>query len=104
MFSLLHIALPPTPVLLSQLLIGLIIEGMFRQEYGSSGQPYSIPSQLTGAHNLGFMFLPNYRAWVIVASMAVCLGTWFLIERTRLVAYLRAATENPSLVQAFGIN
>src|SRR5579863_9081 len=84
--------------------LALIIEGLFRNEYGSSGQPYSIPSQLTGAHNLGFMFLPNYRAWVIVASAAVCLGTWFLIERTRLGAYLRAATENAALVQAFGIN
>ncbi len=77
---------------------------MFRQYYGSSGQPYSIPQELTGAHNLGFMFLPNYRAWVIVASVVVCFGTWFLIERTRLGAYLRAATENPALVQAFGIN
>ncbi len=84
--------------------LALIIEGVFRQYYGSSGQPYSIPDQLTGATNLGFMFLPNYRAWVIVASVAVCFGTWFLIERTRLGAYLRAATENPTLVQAFGIN
>ncbi|HEX7967097.1 MAG TPA: branched-chain amino acid ABC transporter permease [Stellaceae bacterium] len=84
--------------------IALIIEGLFRQQFGSSGQPYTIPSELTGAHNLGFMFLPNYRAWVIGASLAVCLGTWYLIERTRLGAYLRAATENPTLVQAFGIN
>jgi branched-chain amino acid transport system permease protein len=84
--------------------LALIIEGVFRQYYGSSGQPYTIPAELTGAHNLGFMFLPNYRAWVIVASAAVCFGTWFLIERTRLGAYLRAATENPALVQAFGIN
>jgi branched-chain amino acid transport system permease protein len=84
--------------------LALIIEGVFRQYYGSSGQPYSIPSELTGARNLGFMFLPNYRAWVIVASLAVCFGTWFLIERTRLGAYLRAATENPALVQAFGVN
>ena len=84
--------------------LALIIEGLFRQQYGSSGQPYSIPSELTGARNLGFMFLPNYRAWVIVASAVVCFGTWFLIERTRLGAYLRAATENPALVQAFGIN
>src|SRR5215472_16692648 len=84
--------------------LALIIEGLFRQQYGSSGQPYSIPSELTGARNLGFMFLPNYRAWVIVASAFVCFGTWFLIERTRLGAYLRAATENPALVQAFGIN
>jgi branched-chain amino acid transport system permease protein len=84
--------------------LALIVEGLFRQQYGSSGQPYSIPSQLTGAQNLGFMFLPIYRGWVIVASLIVCLGTWFVIERTRLGAYLRAATENPTLVQAFGIN
>ncbi len=84
--------------------VALIIEGVLRNYYGSSGQPYSIPRELTGARNLGFMFLPNYRAWVIFASLAVCFGTWFLIERTRLGSYLRAATENPSLVQAFGIN
>ena len=84
--------------------IALIVEGLFRQQYGSSGQPYSIPDGLAGARNLGFMYLPNYRAWVIVASLAVCFGTWYLIERTRLGAYLRAATENPHLVQAFGIN
>jgi branched-chain amino acid transport system permease protein len=84
--------------------LALIIEGVFRQQYGSSGQPYSIPPELRGGQNLGFMFLPNYRAWVIVASLAVCLGTWFTIERTRLGSYLRAATENPGLVQAFGIN
>ena len=84
--------------------LALIIEGVFRQYYGSSGQPYTIPDALTGGQRLGFMFLPNYRAWVIVASLVVCLGTWFLIERTRLGAYLRAATENPTLVQAFGIN
>jgi branched-chain amino acid transport system permease protein len=84
--------------------LALIIEGVFRQYYGSSGQPYTIPDALTGGQRLGFMFLPNYRAWVIVASLVVCLGTWFLIERTRLGAYLRAATENPALVQAFGIN
>src|SRR5687767_9087836 len=84
--------------------IALIIQGLFRNEYGSSGQPYSIPPQLVGGQNLGFMFLPNYRAWIIVASLVVCLGTWFVIERTRLGAYLRAATENPVLVQAFGIN
>ena len=84
--------------------LALIIQGVFRNEYGSSGQPYPIPGELTGGHNLGFMFLPTYRAWVIVASLAVCLGTWFVIERTRLGAYLRAATENPQLVQAFGIN
>ena len=84
--------------------LALIIEGLFRQQYGSSGQPYSIPSQLAGAQNLGFMFLPYYRGWVIVASIIVCFGTWFIIERTRLGAYLRAATENATLVQAFGIN
>ena len=84
--------------------MALIIEGVFRQYYGSSGQPYTIPDALTGGQRLGFMFLPNYRAWVIVASLVVCIGTWFLIERTRLGAYLRAATENPPLVQAFGIN
>jgi branched-chain amino acid transport system permease protein len=84
--------------------LALIIEGLFRQGYGSSGQPYAIPSQLTGGQNLGFMFLPNYRAWVIVASIIVCFGTWYLIERTKLGSYLRAATENAPLVQDFGIN
>jgi branched-chain amino acid transport system permease protein len=84
--------------------LGLILEGLFRQEWGSSGMPYSIPPELTGARNLGFMYLPNYRAWVIVASLLICAGTWFVIERTRLGSYLRAATENPTLVQAFGIN
>tara|TARA_R110002167_G_scaffold116313_2_gene291363 strand:- start:1075 stop:1959 length:885 start_codon:yes stop_codon:yes gene_type:complete len=84
--------------------IALVIEGTFREIYGSSGQPYGIPEQLKGVQNLGFIFLPNYRAWVIVASLVVCLGTWFVIERTRLGSYLRAATENPALVQAFGIN
>jgi branched-chain amino acid transport system permease protein len=84
--------------------LALIIQGLFRNEFGSSGLPYPIPQELTGSRNLGFMFLPNYRAWVIVASLIVCIGTWFVIERTRLGAYLRAATENPALVQAFGIN
>ncbi|CAM5773231.1 branched-chain amino acid ABC transporter permease [Bosea minatitlanensis] len=84
--------------------LALIIQGLFRNQYGSSGLPYGIPPQLAGGQNLGFMFLPNYRAWVIVASLAVCLATWFLIEKTRLGAYLRAATENPTLTQAFGIN
>ncbi|SRR5712692_3152063 len=84
--------------------LALIIEGLFRQQYGSSGQPYAIPTQLTGGQNLGFMFLPNYRAWVIAASIVICFGTWYLIERTKLGSYLRAATENPALVQAFGIN
>jgi len=84
--------------------LALIIQGLFRNQYGSSGMPYAIPTQLAGGRNLGFMFLPNYRAWVIGFSLAVCLGTWFVIERTRLGSYLRAATENPTLVQAFGIN
>jgi branched-chain amino acid transport system permease protein len=84
--------------------LALIIEGVFRQQYGSSGQPYAIPPELQGGQRLGFMFLPNYRAWVIVASLAVCIGTWLTIERTRLGAYLRGATENPVLVQAFGVN
>jgi branched-chain amino acid transport system permease protein len=84
--------------------LALIIQGLFRNEYGSSGQPYPIPKELTGGRNLGFMFLPIYRAWVIVASLTICLGTWFLIEKTKLGSYLRAATENPQLVQAFGIN
>jgi branched-chain amino acid transport system permease protein len=84
--------------------LALIIQGLFRNQYGISGLPYSMPSQLTGGQNLGFMFLPNYRAWVVVASLVVCLATWFVIEKTKLGAYLRAATENPTLVQAFGIN
>ena len=84
--------------------LALVIQGVFRQGYGSSGLPYGIPDELQGATSLGFMYLPNYRAWVIVVSLAVCLATWFVIERTRLGATLRAATENPGLVQAFGIN
>ncbi len=84
--------------------LALIIEGLFRNYYGSSGQPYQIPESLQGGRNLGFMFLPNYRAWVIALSLVVCFGTWFAIERTRLGSYLRAATENPTLVRAFGIN
>ncbi len=84
--------------------LALVIEGAFRQAYGISGQPYQVPPSLTGVWNLGFMFLPVYRGWVVLASIVVCLGTWFLIEKTRLGAYLRAATENPTLVQAFGIN
>ena len=84
--------------------LGLIIEGLARNHYGSAGLPYAMPDSLRGGQNLGFMFLPNYRAWVIVASLVVCVGTWFVIERTRLGAYLRAATENPTLVRAFGIN
>jgi len=84
--------------------LALIIEGLFRNYYGSSGQPYGVPESLQGGRNLGFMFLPNYRAWVIAFSLAVCFATWFAIERTRLGSYLRAATENPALVRAFGIN
>ena len=84
--------------------LALIIQGVFRQQFGSSGLPYSMPKALEGGQNLGFMFLPNYRAWVIVASATVCLGTWFMIEKTKLGSYLRAATENPELVQAFGVN
>jgi branched-chain amino acid transport system permease protein len=84
--------------------LALIMEGVFRNFFGSSGLPYSVPPSLQGGQNLGFMFLPNYRAWVIVASLTICLATWFVIERTRLGAYLRAATENPTLVRAFGIN
>jgi branched-chain amino acid transport system permease protein len=84
--------------------LALIFQGAFRHEFGSAGLPYSIPASLEGGRNLGFMFLPNYRAWVIVASLTVCIGTWFVIERTKLGAYLRAATENPAMVQAFGVN
>ena len=96
--------------------LALVIEGIFRHQYGSAGQPFAIPAgvlevpfwpyelKLTGVRNLGFMFLPNYRAWVIAVSLVVCFATWFVIERTRLGAYLRAATENPTLVRAFGIN
>src|ERR1700755_2544221 len=84
--------------------LALIIEGIARNYYGSAGFPYTVPESLQGGRNLGFMFLPNYRAWVIAASLVICLGTWFVIERTRLRAYLRAATENPTLVRAFGIN
>ena len=84
--------------------LALIIQGLFRNQYGSSGLPYAIPAQLTGGRDLGFMVLPNYRAWVVVFSLGVCLGTWYVIERTKLGSYLRAATENPALVQAFGIN
>jgi branched-chain amino acid transport system permease protein len=84
--------------------IALVTQGFFRHQYGTSGIPYPIPEALQGGHRLTFMFLPNYRAWVIVFSLVVCLATWFLIERTKLGAYLRAATENPSLVRAFGIN
>ena len=84
--------------------LALILEGLFRDLYGVSGLPYSIPEEFAGAYNLGFMFLPKYRAWVILASLLVCFATWFVIEKTPLGAYLRAATENPRLTQAFGIN
>ncbi len=84
--------------------LALIIQGLFVNEFGSSGQQYAMPHLLTGGQNLGFMFLPNYRAWVVVISLIVCLSTWYVIERTKLGSYLRAATENPTLVQAFGIN
>ena len=82
----------------------LILEGVFREIYGASGQNYPVPDLLQGSTDLGFMFLPNYRAWVVFASLAVCFGTWYLIERTRLGAYLRAGTENSALVQTFGVN
>lgn len=84
--------------------MALIIQGVIRNNFGVSGQPYNIPPQLIGGQNLGFMFLPNYRAWVILASLTVCFATWLVIEKTRIGAYLRAATENPELVSAFGIN
>ncbi len=84
--------------------LALTIEGTFRYLYGSSGQPYATPSALSGGTNLGFMFMPIYRGWVVVVSLVVCIGTWLLIEKTKLGAYLRAATENSTLVQAFGVN
>lgn len=84
--------------------ITLMLEGVFRSVYGVSGQPYSVPDALMGATNLGFMILPNYRAWVVIASLTVCFATWFVIEKTKLGAYLRAGTENPKLVEAFGVN
>ena len=84
--------------------IALIVQGVFQNYFGSSGLPYAIPDELKGGMNLGFMFLPVYRGWVVVCSLIVCIATWFLIEKTRLGAYLRAATENPTLVRAFGVN
>ncbi|OWW19052.1 branched-chain amino acid ABC transporter permease [Noviherbaspirillum denitrificans] len=84
--------------------ITLMLEGLFRSFFGVSGQPYSVPEALTGAFNLGFMILPKYRAWVVLASLVICLATWFVIEKTKLGSYLRAGTENPKLVEAFGIN
>jgi len=82
----------------------LIAEGIFRDQFGVSGQQYAVPELLQGATNLGFMVLPNYRGFVVFASLLVCLATWYIIERTRLGSYLRAGTENPALVQAFGVN
>jgi branched-chain amino acid transport system permease protein len=84
--------------------ITLLLEGVFRSFFGVSGQTLDVPEQLSGATDLGFMILPNYRAWVVAASLGVCLATWFFIEKTRLGAYLRAGTENPKLVEAFGVN
>lgn len=84
--------------------ITLMLEGVFRSVYGVSGQPYSVPDALMGATNLGFMILPNYRAWIVLASLTVCFLTWFVIEKTKLGSYLRAGTENPKLVEAFGVN
>ena len=84
--------------------LSLILEGLFRNEYGSSGLPYRIPNLLSGGTNLGFMFMPNYRCWVVVVALVVCFGTWLIIERTSIGARLRAATENPGMVQAFGVN
>ena len=84
--------------------LALVIEGVFRYYFGVSGNPYPVPPLLAGGTNLGFMFLPIYRGWVVVASLVVCLGTWLLIEKTKFGSYLRAATENPKLVQAFGVN
>ena len=84
--------------------LALVFQGVARNYFGVSGEPYDMPAQLSGGKNLGFMFLPNYRGWVIAVSLTVCIATWFVIERTKLGSYLRAATENPLLVQAFGIN
>ena len=84
--------------------LALIIQGLFQNYFGSSGLPYEIPDMLKGGKNLGFMYLPNYRAWVVVFSLVICFATWYAIEKTKLGSYLRAATENPTLVRAFGIN
>ena len=84
--------------------LALIVQGVFTNYFGSSGLPYQLPDEFAGGFNLGFMFLPKYRAWVIAASLIVCLGTWYVVERTKLGSYLRAGTENPALVQAFGVN
>ncbi|MCY0853386.1 branched-chain amino acid ABC transporter permease [Cupriavidus sp. D39] len=90
--------------LLLTLGITLVVEGVFRAAYGVSGQPYAVPDALAGALDLGFMRLPTYRVWVVAASLLICMGTWYVIERTKLGAYLRAGTENPKLVEAFGVN
>jgi branched-chain amino acid transport system permease protein len=84
--------------------IALILQGVFTNVYGSSGQPYRLPPEFAGGYNLGFMYLPKYRGWVVLASLMICASTWYVIERTKLGAYLRAATENAALVQAFGVN
>jgi branched-chain amino acid transport system permease protein len=84
--------------------LALLLEGVFREFYGSSGLPYELPAVFRGAYDLGFMMLPKYRAWVVVVSLVLCFSTWYVIEKTKLGAYLRAGTENPSLVKAFGIN
>jgi len=84
--------------------LALVIQGVFRKYYGSSGMPYDIPAALTGGYNLGFAFLPNYRSWVVGLSVLVCIGTWLMIEKTRLGSLLRASTEKPALTEAFGIN
>jgi branched-chain amino acid transport system permease protein len=84
--------------------LALVIQGLFQNEFGSSGLPYRLPAEFAGAFNLGFMFLPKYRAWVVIASLIVCVSTWYVIERTKIGSYLRAATENPAVVQAFGVN
>ena len=84
--------------------VGLIIEGLVRNEFGSSGLPYRIPAELSGAWDLGFMFMPIYRGWVVLVALVACIATWLVIEKTKIGSYLRAATENPALVQAFGIN
>jgi branched-chain amino acid transport system permease protein len=84
--------------------LALVIQGVFRHEFGSTGLPYAMPEALSGGYKLDFMFLPKYRAWVILASAAICFGTWYVIERTKLGSYLRAATENPTLTQSFGVN
>ncbi|WP_027859297.1 branched-chain amino acid ABC transporter permease [Marinobacterium jannaschii] len=84
--------------------VALILQGLFTHMFGSSGMPYNIPEELKGGSRLPFMYLPNYRAWIIIASLVVCVSTWYMIEKTKLGAYLRAGTENPQLMQAFGIN